>query len=203
MSRVPTTTPRRSLEASDEVLVEEVLAGSKDRFQLLIERHEDRVYKLVRRFVGPDEAADVAQDAFLRAYLHLDQFDPSYSFLNWMLKIAQNRAFSHLRRKGVAGDRLSLDAEGAEEPQASAEGRTAADPEVTAEAKDTTQMLERAMARVPEKYRILLHLRHAEGRLGPDIAKILGIPHGTVKYRFHEAYRMLRVILVELGVVTP
>jgi RNA polymerase sigma-70 factor, ECF subfamily len=180
-----------------------VLRGAKDRFQLLIERHEERVYKLVRRFVGPDEAADVAQDAFLRAYLSLDSFDPSYSFLNWILKIAQNRAFSHLRRKGVSRERLTLDQDGAEEPQASADGRAAADPESSAEAKDTTQLLERAMARVPEKYRVLLHLRHAEGRQGPDIAKILGIPHGTVKYRFHEAYRMLRGILVELGVVTP
>lgn len=177
--------------------MEEVLGGSKERFQLLIERHQDRVYKLVRRFVGDDEAADVAQDAFLRAYLHLDQFDPSYSFMNWILKIAQNRAFSHLRRKGVARDRLSLDAEGTEEPA------VAADPLTAAETKDTTELLERAMMRVPEKYRILLHLRHAEGRQGPDIAKILGIPHGTVKYRFHEAYRMLRGVLVELGVVAP
>jgi RNA polymerase sigma-70 factor (ECF subfamily) len=196
MSRVPPTAPRRQSPDSDEAIVEEVLGGAKERFQLLIERHEERVYKLVRRFVGDDEAADVAQDSFLRAYLHLDQYDPTYSFVNWMLKIAQNRAFSHLRRKGVARDRLSLDAEGTEEPTTAAD-----DPLVSAEARDTTEKLERAMMRVPEKYRILLHLRHAEGRQGPDIARILGIPHGTVKYRFHEAYRMLRGILVELGVV--
>ena len=183
--------------------MEEVLAGSKERFEVLIERHQDRVFKLIRRFVGPDEAADVAQDAFLRAYLALDQFDPSFSFSNWMLKIAQNRAFSHLRRKGVARDRLSLDAEGTEEPAAGADGRGPVDPGVLAEAKNTTEVLEKAMNQVPEKFRILLHLRHAEGKLGPDIAKILGIPHGTVKYRFHEAYRMLRDILVEKGVVAP
>lgn len=197
MSRVPHTVPRRQSEDSDEAIVEEVLGGSKERFQVLIERHQDRVYKLVRRFVGDDEAADVAQDAFLRAYLHLDQFDPSYAFVNWILKIAQNRAFSHLRRKGVARDRLSLDAEGTEEPA------VAADPLTAAETKNQAELLERAMMRVPEKYRILLHLRHAEGRQGPDIAKILGLPHGTVKYRFHEAYRMLRGVLVELGVVAP
>ena len=178
--------------------MEDVLAGSKERFQTLIERHQDRVFKLIRRFVGPHEAADVAQDAFLRAYLNLDQFDPSFKFVNWMLKIAQNRAFTHLRSKGVARERLSLDAEGAEEPTAGA-----VDPGQLAEAKDRTESIERAIARVPEKYRILLHLRHAEGKLGPDIAKILGIPLGTVKFRFHEAYRMLRTILVEQGVMAP
>lgn len=183
--------------------MEEVLAGAREKFQLLIERYQDRIFKLVRRFVGPDEAADVAQDSFLRAFLALDQFDPSFSFSNWMLKIAQNRAFTHLRRKGVSRERLSLDATGAEEPAAGADGRTTVDPAGQAEARNTTEVLETAMASVPEKYRILLHLRHAEGKQGPDIAKILGIPHGTVKYRFHEAYKMLRDILVQQGVVAP
>lgn len=188
--------PRRASPDADEAIVEEVLQGNKERFHVLIERHQDRVFKLIRRFVSPDEAADVAQDAFLRAYLHLDQFDPAFSFVNWILKIAQNRAFSHLKSKGVGRERLSLDAEGAEEPVA-----RVADPGAAAEAKDTTAVLERAIARVPEKYRILLHLRHAEGKLGPDIAKILAIPLGTVKFRFHEAYKLLRTILVEQGVV--
>lgn len=177
--------------------MEEVLAGARERFQVLIERHQDRVFKLVRRFVGPDEAADVAQDAFLRAFLALDQFDPSFSFVNWMLKIAQNRAFTQLRRKGVSKERLSLDSEAVEEPAAPL------DTAGQVEARNQTEVLERAMASVPEKYRILLHLRHAEGKQGPDIAKILGIPHGTVKYRFHEAYKLLREILVQQGVVAP
>lgn len=183
--------------------MEEVLAGARERFEVLIERHQDRVFKLVRRFVGPDEAADVAQDAFLRAFLALDQFDRSFSFQNWILKIAQNRAFTELRRKGVARDRLSLDADGADEPAAGAVGQAPADPAGQIEAKTTTHLLEKAFASVPEKYRILLHLRHTEGRQGPDIAKILGIPHGTVKYRFHEAYKMLREFLVEQGVAAP
>ena len=195
--------PRTASPDADEAIVEEVLAGARERFQVLIERHQDRVFKLVRRFVGNDEAADVAQDAFLRAYLALDQFDPAFSFGNWMLKIAQNRAFTELRRKGVSRERLSLDAEGVDEPAAGGEGRAPFDPAGQAEAKNTTELLERAMASVPEKYRILLHLRHAEGKLGPDIAKILGIPHGTVKYRFHEAYKLLREILVQQGVAAP
>lgn len=177
--------------------MEEVLGGARERFQVLIERHQDRVFKLVRRFVGPDEAADVAQDAFLRAFLALDQFDPSFSFVNWMLKIAQNRAFTQLRRKGISKERLSLDSEAVEEPAAPL------DTAGQVEARNQTEVLERAMASVPEKYRILLHLRHAEGKQGPDIAKILGIPHGTVKYRFHEAYKLLREILVQQGVVAP
>jgi len=188
---------------ADEVIVREVLGGKKDRFRVIIDRYQDRVYNLVRRFVGHDDAVDVAQDAFLRAYLHLDHYDPGYPFSNWLFKIAQNRAFTHLKRRAGHTGHPSLEFAADPDRCEVADVRPLNDPAAVAETKNTGEVLERALARVPAKYRLLIHLRHSMGLQGPEIAQIVGIPVGTVKYRFHEAYKVLRQVLVELGVVAP
>jgi RNA polymerase sigma-70 factor (ECF subfamily) len=188
---------------TDEEIVRDVLAGDREKFSMLIERYQERVFHLARRIVGPQEALDLAQDTFVNAYTHLDQFNPSFRFINWILKIAQNRSLNHLRRRGLSPERLTFGSAGEETLEAVADERPLMDPAQVVESRGTAAVLEKAMARLPEKYRLLLHLRHVEGRQYQDIAEIVGVPLGTIKFRFHTLYRLLRDILVELEVVAP
>ena len=85
--------------ADDEnELVRRARNGDADRFTSLMRRHQDRVYRLAWRMVGPDAAEDVAQQAFLKAWLGLDQFSGASSFGTWLYRLAMNCCLDHLRR---------------------------------------------------------------------------------------------------------
>src|SRR5687768_9976543 len=97
----------RAVVVADRDLVAQVRGGAKERFQELIERYQDRVYNLLVRILkNPESARDFAQETFLKAYLSLDQYKEEFKFGNWLLKIAQNLAFSHLRHVGIDRERL-------------------------------------------------------------------------------------------------
>jgi RNA polymerase sigma-70 factor (ECF subfamily) len=162
------------MEPTDEELAAASLEGRKEAFSLLVERHQDAVFNLALRMTGNrSDAADAAQEAFIRAYRRLSTYRPEYSFRNWVLgicaNVTKNRFRSESRRRALETEHMlagELDAPGT---------RRAASPR--------EQVLEQALMRLPEKTRALLVLKYMEGLSGGEIARALNIGLGAVKMR--------------------
>jgi RNA polymerase sigma-70 factor (ECF subfamily) len=166
---------------SDEGLIARTREGDLAAFEVLVERHRDLVYRTATRIVGPIEAEDVTQDAFLRAYHRLDQFRGRAAFRTWLLQITQNAALNVLaraRRRPVEPDGESdhvPDRDPVRQPAARLERR------------ERQERLELKLRFIRPEYRSLLVLRDLEGLSYTEIAEVLEMPLGTVKGRLHRA----------------
>jgi RNA polymerase sigma-70 factor, ECF subfamily len=147
-----------------------------DLFRMLVERHQDRVFRLVASVLGPGyaaEAEEVAQDVFLTVHQKLATWREEAQFSTWLYRVAWNRAADHRRRARFratfAGERVL-----ATMPSAS-------DPHAEFAAGERRRELLKALERLPDLYRTLLHLRYWMDCSLPEIAEVTGVPAGTVK----------------------
>lgn len=165
-------------EQSDEELVRACLAGHRHAFEHLVRRHQDSVFGLaVSMTRNHADAADMAQEAFVRAYTKLDQFNPEYSFRSWLLRICANQT-KNLFRKRMNRQRIE---DGYQTEEAVRE--TSAEPDY--------QELEAALARLPSKLSAPLRLRYMEGMGYEDVARVLGIGVSAAKMRVLRARNQL------------
>jgi RNA polymerase sigma-70 factor (ECF subfamily) len=168
---------------SDQTLIERTLHGDLKAFEALVGRHRDVVYRVAARIVGPEEAEDVSQDAFLRAFHRLGKFRGDAPFRSWLLQITQNAALNAAGRRGRQPVDRSPEPERAwaETPDP---GRQPAD---TLEVRERQQRLEAKLAAMRPAYRSLLILRDLEGLSYDEIAQVMEMPLGSVKGRLHRA----------------
>ncbi|MFB3882097.1 MAG: RNA polymerase sigma factor [Armatimonadota bacterium] len=166
------------------------LAGQRDAFDALVARHYRGIYNVVYRMLGStDDAADVTQETFVRAYSRLHTFQLDGSFLAWSRAIASNLSIDHLRRRGRRP--VSLD-ERIESGDQHAELDSGASPEDQVERAEESRRVLAAVQQLPERQRAVLVLRHIEGLKLNEIADTLHMPLGTVKtmlFRGREAVR--------------
>ncbi len=165
--------------ASDEELVRRTRRGELTAFEELIDRHRDAVYRIAARIVGPFEAEDVAQDAFLRAFNRLDRFRGDASLRTWLLRITHNAALNTLERRA-----RSIPVAEPPEPPPGPSERT------PAERLELDERRRRLLAKVGElraDYRSVLVLRDFEDLSYEEIAEVLEAPLGTVKTHLHRA----------------
>ena len=192
-------TLRRSAVASlpaalpDEQIVAEVISGQGAEFEVLVRRHQGPVYNfLLRMLHDPEEALDMTQEVFLKVFCSLERFDPRFRFTTWMYRIASNAAIDQIRKRRP-GTLTSLDAPITEDSdfvrEVAGHGPT---PDQMLEARETQDQLEDALKNLPLEYRQVLLLRHQGERRYDEIAKITGLPIGTVKNRIFRAREMLR-----------
>lgn len=154
--------------------------GDGKAFSELVARYQDRIYRFLLRLMrSPDDALDLTQDTFMRAYQGLERWRPDASFKTWLFRIARNLAFDQLRR-GKVVQFVALD-EGADIPDA------AAGPEALLETAQRYRVLEAALARLPSEHREILLLREIEGMAYEEIAAVLNLNIGTVKSRIARA----------------
>ena len=175
----------------DEQVVARVLAGETELFEILMRRYNQRLYRVARAILFDDaEAEDVIQDAYCRAWSHLEQFAGRSSFATWLTRIAVHEALARARRSRrlVQIDDLSPRTEGAMKPLSPAE----AGPEQRAIQHDLRNALEIAMAALTESFRSVLMLREVEGLSTAQTAECLGISESLVKTRLHRARTALR-----------
>jgi RNA polymerase sigma-70 factor (ECF subfamily) len=177
---------------TDAELVEATLAGNREAFDTIVTRHQRQVYQLCYRFVGTHEdASDLAQDVFIRAYRGLKNFRGHASLSTWLYRIAVN---------------VSLNKVGAKEPQSQSLGPllTANDERVTSQEESAADGLLReeravrvraAIARLPKKQRATLILRAYHELPHDEIAAILGSSVGAVKANFFHALNNLKKLL--------
>lgn len=169
-------------ERTDAELAQASLEGDRYAFAELVRRYQDSVYGLaVGMTRNREDAADMAQDAFIRAYTKLEQYNPTYSFKSWVLRICANQT-KNLFRKRTRRRK-------AEESHLNEEAVTAS------EVHPDFYALEAAMAQLPTKLCAPLRLKHMEGMAYDDIAGILGIGVSAAKMRVSRARKQLAEIL--------
>jgi RNA polymerase sigma-70 factor (ECF subfamily) len=173
------------VQAGDRELLARARSGDTEAFGELVGRYQDSVYTLALRLIGPNLAADVAQEAFLRAWRALPRFRGEAAFSTWLHRITVNTAWT-LRRR----DRRHLTQPIEEEPE---------DPgpllEQAGELAQTRADLLRAIASLSPGQRAVLVLRDLYGWTGAETARELGITETTVKVRLHRARLRLRSLL--------
>lgn len=192
------TIPESDEAAEEAALVRRIVAGEGHRYSVLVERYQRRLYWSCLRLVGdPDEAEDVVQEAFVRAYERLGDFDPTYRFYTWIYRIARNRCLNVLRRRRVWGLVTLSDPERAPAlPVADRADRPAEDRELARALVD-------CRANLPADQREVFDLRHAEGLSYREIAAAVGAPEGTVMSRLARAREKMRACLESKGVTGP
>jgi RNA polymerase sigma-70 factor, ECF subfamily len=175
---LPPSVPR---ERDDAELVRLTTRGELAAFEELVDRHRPVVVRVAARIVGSEDAEDVSQDAFLRAFHRLEHYRGDAPFRSWLLRIAHNAALDHLgRRRPEPVDPSAFDAS---EPSSS---RPPAD---RLELRERIERLERKLSGLSHPHRVVLVLRDAEGLSYEEIADITDTPLGTVKGRLHRARR--------------
>lgn len=173
----------------DQQLVEQVQRGDKRAFNLLVAKYERRLIRLLSRLIkDPHEVQDVAQEAFIKAYRALPTFRGESAFYTWLYRIGINTAKNHLmarnRRAPTTTEFDNDEAEGFEDADGLHEINT---PENELMSKQIAQVVNDAMAALPEELRTAIQLREIEGLSYEDIAETMGCPIGTVRSRIFRA----------------
>jgi len=178
---------------NDDELVGQVLAGDSRAFGEIVQRHEDRLYNTIYRLVSSaEDARDLLQDTFVKAYENLETFRGGSSLYTWLFRIAVNTSLSHRRRRKWV--QMSVPAGNDDDPNpgnAVADTATVdpADGLVTAE---TEVLVQEAINGLDDEHRTVVVLRDIQHCDYRQIAEILEVPPGTVKSRLHRARMMLR-----------
>lgn len=179
---------------SDERVVEQVLAGETALYEILMRRYNQRLYRVVRAILREDdETEDVMQDAWVRAYQHLDQFEGRASFATWLTRIAVHEALARLRRRNRF---TSLEAGDDEGEGAVMLATTLPDPEQNRLQGEVGGLLEAAILSLPEMYRTVLVLRDVEDLNTAETAAALEISEENVKVRLHRGRALARKALM-------
>ena len=181
---------------SDEDVVKRVVGGEVALFEILMRRYNRRLFRVIRSIVTNDlEAEDITQDAYVRAYEHLDQFEGRARFSTWLTKIAIYEAYARLRRND--SQKLdSISSLGGQELEVKAKGR---DPEQQIYDGELKMVLEKAFDSLPDDYKSVFMLREIEGMSTAETAECLGISEDNVKIRLHRARGFLQRELYSLA----
>jgi RNA polymerase sigma-70 factor (ECF subfamily) len=178
---------------SDEEVVERVRAGDLDLFEVLMRRYNQRLYRVARAVLRDEgESEDVVQDAWVRAFTHLDQFAGRARFSTWLTRIALYEAWGRARRRSRFE---SIDADSNE--KSVTETSRDRNPEENASNSEIASILEGAIESLPESYRTVFVLREVESLSTLETAECLDLTAQAVKTRLHRARSLLRRGLAE------
>lgn len=173
---------------SDEEVVHRVLAGDAALYEILMRRHNQRLYRAVISILKDSAAAeDVMQEAYVRAYQHLYQWQGKAKFSTWLTRIAVHEALARVER-----DRRYVEFEGSEdgaEPVLPAEGLN---PEEEVSEREMQNLLETVILALPQSYRAVLVMRDVEEMSTAEVASVLGLTEENVKIRLFRARAMAR-----------
>jgi RNA polymerase sigma-70 factor (ECF subfamily) len=176
----------------DETLVQRCLSGDTEAFGELVGRYERPIFNVALRMLRDrEEARDATQNAFVKAWQHLDQFDRNRRFFSWLYRIAVNEALNRATRRRKAEP---LDDNLVDRGLSPAEG---------AERSEQAVLVERAVHRLTDTYREVIVLRHWLDLSYDEISEALHVPAKTVKSRLFSARARLAEILAEMGVQAP
>lgn len=184
-------------ELRDEELVALCQQGQGQYFDFLVRKYMEKAFRIAFDFTrDKEEAKDLSQDAFLRAFSRIKQFDGRSSFYTWFYRLVVNLCLDHMRRKGrVLWQRLDGVGEGnSESAELTDTGSTPDEEAIAGEAK---RRAESTLKTMPDKQRTAFLLRNHQGLSIADIAKVMKTTEGTVRVYLHRAVAALRQSLVE------
>jgi RNA polymerase sigma-70 factor, ECF subfamily len=180
----------RWAELTDEQIVAQVVQGQTALFEVLMRRHNQRLYRAARAIVRDDrEAEDVMQQAYVNAYAHLRQFEGRAKFSTWLTKIAVHEAIARARHQGRY-EPLEIDSADNVEPLMATSA--VPDPERETFGRELGALLEAAVDDLPDGCREAFVLRQIEGLSTSETAQVLGVSDDAVKTRFSRAKAALR-----------
>jgi RNA polymerase sigma-70 factor (ECF subfamily) len=188
---------------TDMDIVRRVRAGESALFELLMRRHNQRVYRVVRAVVKEEaDVEDVMQQAYINAYTHLHQFEERSLFSTWLIRIALYEAFGRRRKaqRSESTTRISSDVDDNRGELMDTLTSPQPDPERQAYAQELHRVLEAAVDTLPETYRTVFMLRDIEGLSTSETGEGLGLGDEAVKTRLHRARAMIRrAVTVQIG----
>ncbi len=195
MDRPAESATQGAAPPSDPELVQRVLRGDPDAFRILMERHQNHVHRLALRLSGGDaeRAADLSQEAFLRAYRGLDGYGHDAKFSTWLHRITVNVAISRTRKERALkrGKALSLDASYGEDERPMQVEIRGVGPAASVVADEGCRAILQAIESLDPDLHALVVLVNLEGHSYESAAEILSIPVGTVRSRLHRAREIL------------
>jgi RNA polymerase sigma-70 factor, ECF subfamily len=175
---------------TDEEVIARVRAGDTGLYELVMRRYNQRLYRIARAILRDDaEAEDVMQDAYVRAYQHLQQFAGLSPFSAWLTRIAVNEALARLRSRNRT-DQLDDNGQNGEFMMTMAESPL--DPEQSASRAELGRLLEEAVLGLPQNLRTVIMLRDVEDLSTSETATALGLTEENVKVRLHRGRALLR-----------
>ncbi len=186
----------RQRKIEDFALVRKAKAGDGRAYDLLMEMYHDAVFNVVYRMVrNKQEAEDLTQETFIKAYNSIGSFNEEYAFSTWLFKIATNHCIDFFRKRKLKT--YSMD-EPIQYKEDEIKHEYASD-DPTMEYRmisiEKSHLIRKAIDKLPEKYRLAIILRHHEEKSYEEIAQILNLPLGTVKARIFRAREMLKKYL--------
>jgi RNA polymerase sigma-70 factor (ECF subfamily) len=199
----------------DETLVAKTLKGDKEAYRLLVERYQNRLLAMASDILkSREDAEDVVQESFVKAFLSLGKFKGDSSFYTWLYRIAYNMAIDVRRKAGRRGGNhveykegagvnkvASSSGEGAETVTGSAEHlQNVEGPHAALVRKETGRRLQEVLRELSEEHRAVIMLREVDGLNYDEIAHAVGVPRGTVMSRLHYARKALQQALQEFAV---
>ena len=188
----------------DDELMQRFQKGDEDAFNLLVRRHQKPLINFIARFTGDkDNAEDLAQETFIRMFKAANRYKPGRAqFKTWMYFIAKNLCKNEIRNRGrreryhvdnIVSNDNSIDGNDEEiDLIASAPAAAAFQPEVALERKELRNTIQKAIAELPDQYRLPLVLRDIQGLSYDEIGNILELRSGTTKSRINRARLMLK-----------
>ncbi len=172
----------------DRLLVQQCLKGSKNAFELLLDKYHKIIFNLAYRMTGQsDDAEDITQTVFIKTYDKLDSFDPKYQFYSWLYRIAVNESLNFLKAKRKYEELDSDMITGGKNPE-----ECCLDNELGLR-------IQAAIMELDPRYRILILLNHFRNCSYKEIAQTLDIPERTVKSRLYTARQLLKDIFLKKG----
>ncbi|MCS6807457.1 MAG: sigma-70 family RNA polymerase sigma factor [Bacteroidota bacterium] len=177
----------------DAELIRRAAQGEQSAFKLLEKKYRASITSLIRRMMAshPNDVDDLVQETFIKAFQALKNFNNEYAFSTWLYKIASNHCIDFLRKKRLKT--FSID-----QPIETKEGTIEYEiyddstrPDSELHSRERTALIRQAIDELPEKYRVVIQMRHEEDMDYQEIANRLGIPLGTVKAHLFRARAML------------
>ena len=182
-----------SSESPCKTVIARALEGDQQAFAEILNRYRGSIYNLIYKMVhNREETEDLVQEAFIKAFCSLSTFNEDYAFSTWLFKIAINNCIDHFRKKKLKTFSIDTPIQSKDGTITREFSDTSFSPENPLLSKEKTKLIEDAINKLPEKYRISIILRHNEDKSYEEISQILEIPLGTVKARIFRAREMLK-----------
>jgi len=195
MPAAPASIERRAAEPEsagplpDAVLVGRALSGDESGYVDLLDRYRDRAFWTAMKYVrNSEDAADVVQEAFVKAFHTLERFDTERAFFTWLYRIVANVSIDWIRKRDLR-QTAPLDDIGGLLPNEDAE-----DPVATAEEAELASQVQACIEKLPEPYRTTLIVTELDGLSCKELAEMEAIPHATARWRLHHARKLFRDI---------
>jgi RNA polymerase sigma-70 factor (ECF subfamily) len=179
---------------SDQTLIDQCLAGRREAFGQLVERYQHRLYHgLLHALGSPEDAQDIAQEAFVSAFEKLASFKGQAAFYSWLFRIALNAAVSSRRKTRRMA--VSVESRREETGLEPVDENASAEPTYAMDVSDRQRMVRQALSELSEEFRTALVLKEMDGMSYEEIAAVVEVPLGTVRSRIHRARLELRAKL--------